>query len=88
MPDTQKHTTSDDDTDNALLRVLMEGVVQELISIRDDAEATDRSRARAAILLIKYATPFPPKVTTEADAIPGEDDLRSRWVTVAAVDDD
>jgi hypothetical protein len=30
---------------------------------------------------------FPPKVITEADAIPGEDDLSSRWVTVAAVDD-
>jgi hypothetical protein len=30
--------------------------------------------------------PFSPKVTTEADAIPGEDDLCSRWVTVAAVD--
>jgi hypothetical protein len=32
--------------------------------------------------------PFPPKVTTEADAIPGEDDLRSRLVIVAVVDDD
>jgi hypothetical protein len=33
------------------------------------------------------AVPFPPKVVTEADTIPGDDDLRSRWVTVAAVDD-
>jgi hypothetical protein len=30
---------------------------------------------------------FPPKVVTEADAIPGEDDLRSRWTTVAVMDD-
>jgi hypothetical protein len=32
--------------------------------------------------------PFSPKVITEAYTTPGEDDLRSRWVTVAAVDDD
>jgi hypothetical protein len=35
----------------------------------------------------KLDMPFPPKVITETDAIPGEDDLSSRWVTVAAVDD-
>jgi hypothetical protein len=34
-----------------------------------------------------FATPFPPNVVTEADAIPGEDDFRPRWVTVVAVDD-
>ena len=74
MPDTVHTTTPTENTDDPVVDAVTSGLRSGIHTIHVTNED-------------KRMTTFPPKVTTEADAIPGEDDLRSRWVTVAAVDD-
>jgi hypothetical protein len=82
VPDTTKPTTPDENTNAAIINAVNTGVRVGIHTLR-----VSHPDAPFISLIRKHATPFPPKVTTEADAIPGEDDLRSRWVTVAVVDD-